>query len=225
MATVVDVLRSVTPPASSTPRLCSVIAASVDSGSMSEMDPMNVVLPTAKPPAMTILTVMGEAGIPASSPAAWSCGWGATVTSECGNAIENTLQDLEVGGGWRGGGRTRVHDDQPLVGQVTDEDPDDAQGQRQVGGQLGDGQDLLAGQVEDAPTLGGPDRVVGTGDHPDQRLQWEVRPAGAGPPAGEGVGADDPGLLDRRLLVVQVVVEAARLGRVRDGGLGHRASP
>ncbi len=59
MATVVVVLRSLTPPASSTPRLCSVIAASVDSGSMSEIDPMKVVLPTAKPPATTILTTVG----------------------------------------------------------------------------------------------------------------------------------------------------------------------
>ncbi len=54
MATVVVVLRSVTPPASSTPTECSVIAASVDSGSMSEIDPMKVVLPTANPPATTI---------------------------------------------------------------------------------------------------------------------------------------------------------------------------
>ena len=59
IATVVEVLRSVTPPASSTPSECSVIAASVDSGSMSEIEPMNVVLPTANPPATTILTVMG----------------------------------------------------------------------------------------------------------------------------------------------------------------------
>jgi hypothetical protein len=59
MATVVVVLRSVTPPASSTPTECSVMAASVFSGSTSEIDPMNVVLPTAKPPATTILTTVG----------------------------------------------------------------------------------------------------------------------------------------------------------------------
>ena len=62
IATVVEVLRSDTPPASSTPTECSVIAASVESGSMSEMEPMKVVLPTANPPATTILTVMGATG-------------------------------------------------------------------------------------------------------------------------------------------------------------------
>src|SRR6478672_6810872 len=93
IATVVEVLRSVTPPASSTPSECSVIAASVDSGSMSEIDPMNVVLPTANPPATTILTVMGATGALSSG----ACGAGPAATSERGNAIENTLQDLEVG--------------------------------------------------------------------------------------------------------------------------------
>src|SRR5215207_1551769 len=112
MATVVDVLRSDTPPASSTPTLCSVIAASVDSGSMSEIDPMKVVLPTAKPPAITILTVTGATGdVPAGTCCAGTAGAAggpdASAASECENAIENTLQDLEVGG--RGRGRTNPH--------------------------------------------------------------------------------------------------------------------
>src|SRR5665647_153406 len=85
MATVVVVLRSVTPPASSTPTECSVMAASVFSGSMSEIDPMKVVLPTAKPPAMTILTTVGASGV----------SLGATAALEGCDAIEDTLQKAE----------------------------------------------------------------------------------------------------------------------------------
>src|SRR6478735_8815548 len=58
MATVVDDF-CVAAPASSTPSDTFVIAASVVSGSISEIDPTNVVLPTAKPPATTILTGTG----------------------------------------------------------------------------------------------------------------------------------------------------------------------
>src|ERR1700756_4662077 len=45
--------------ASSTPTDRSVIAASVTSGSISEIAPMNVVLPTPNPPLITILTAEG----------------------------------------------------------------------------------------------------------------------------------------------------------------------
>src|SRR5690606_41023512 len=79
------VLRSVTPPASSMPIDFSVIAASVFRGSMSEIEPMKVVLPTAKPPAMTILTTVGAV-----------CGAGvATAASEGCDAIEDTLQKAQ----------------------------------------------------------------------------------------------------------------------------------
>ena len=148
MATVVEVLRSDTPPASSTPSECSVIAASVESGSMSEIDPMKVVLPTAKPPAMTILTVTGAVGS-----SAWptgTCCAGTAATSERGNAIENTLQDLEVGRGWSRRRRTGVDDDETFVGKVADEDAHDAEGQGQVRRQLGDRQDRGGAQLEDA---------------------------------------------------------------------------
>src|SRR5918995_3858352 len=53
IATVVVVLFGVWD-RSSTPALASVMTASVVSGSISETDPTNVVLPTPKPPAMTI---------------------------------------------------------------------------------------------------------------------------------------------------------------------------
>src|SRR5690349_17836096 len=57
-ATVVVVLPE-TADVSSMPIDLSVISASVTSGSISEMAPTKVVLPTPKPPLMTILTAMG----------------------------------------------------------------------------------------------------------------------------------------------------------------------
>src|SRR6478735_9146022 len=90
IATVVVVLRSDTPPASSTPTECSVIAASVLSGSTSEIEPMNVVLPTAKPPATTILTTVGAVRDAAAAPpgcaAAAGCATGAAATGRAGAA-------------------------------------------------------------------------------------------------------------------------------------------
>src|SRR3954471_2081097 len=58
IATVVPVLPS-TAPTLSTPRPSTVISASVRSGSISEIAPTNVVLPTAKPPATTIFNATG----------------------------------------------------------------------------------------------------------------------------------------------------------------------
>jgi hypothetical protein len=57
-ATVVVVLAD-TAVVSSIPIDRSVISASVSSGSISEIAPMKVVLPTPKPPLMTILTATG----------------------------------------------------------------------------------------------------------------------------------------------------------------------
>src|SRR3954454_20044965 len=173
IATVVAVLRSVTPPASSTPTLCSVIAASVRSGSMSEMAPMNVVLPTAKPPATTILTVTGETGVATGAPngadgACCACG---AATSERGNAIENTLQDLELSRG----GRLRLrgsgmNEHEPVVGEVADEDADDPEGQVEVGRELGHRLDRRRGQLEDASPLRGLPRRRHPGHAAHQRL-------------------------------------------------------
>ncbi len=115
IATVVVVLVAPASPASSTPSECSVIAASVVSGSMSEIEPMNVVLPTAKPPAMTIFTTVGAAGISDAECRGAGIGEpGGTTTgappggtpysslpelvrSECADAIEDTLQNAERG--------------------------------------------------------------------------------------------------------------------------------
>ena len=62
IATVVDVLPVLVPPVSSIPSATLVMAASVVSGAISEIEPTNVVFPTAKPPATMILTGSGAAG-------------------------------------------------------------------------------------------------------------------------------------------------------------------
>src|SRR3954471_12969577 len=152
IATVVVVLRSETPPASSTPTECSVIAASVERGSMSEMEPMKVVLPTAKPPATTILTTVGAVSEPgAERPSATSVAVGAEpgATSERGNAIEHTLQNTEAG---RQAGLTvgdAVDTDFSLIRQVAHDDANDPDGELDVRRELGDGQELDCGQIED----------------------------------------------------------------------------
>src|SRR5690606_20879521 len=86
IATVVDVL-PVAFDRSSIPSLCEVIAASVVSGEISEIEPTKVVFPTPKPPATTILT-----GIGASADVV---GWAGA--SECLKAIEHPFQESEVG--------------------------------------------------------------------------------------------------------------------------------
>src|SRR5919108_3954345 len=86
MATVVPVFPS-TGPASSTPTLSTVIAASVVSGSISEIEPTNVVLPTAKPPATTIFIDTG-APPPVTK-----------VESEGANAIKQPFEKGHVGMG------------------------------------------------------------------------------------------------------------------------------
>ena len=67
MATVVVVLPWIWL-VSSTPRLAVVMAASVVSGMISETAPTKVVLPTPKPPAMTILTGVGALDSQRGSP-------------------------------------------------------------------------------------------------------------------------------------------------------------
>src|SRR3954447_22320087 len=191
IATVVLVFRSVWPPASSMPTECSVIAASVDSGSMSEIEPMNVVLPTAKPPATTILTVVGAASVPV----------GGEATSERGNAIENTLQNAERGRGvvCRVVVRGAVHARQPLVDEVADDDAHDAHRQADMGGELGDRHVLAAGELEDPPPPRGLlPRGLPQGAH--ERLDRQDVAAGPRAAAGHGVGAHGA-LLVRDLLL------------------------
>src|SRR6478736_4394001 len=184
IATVVVVLRSDTPPASSTPTECSVIAASVFRGSMSEMDPMKVVLPTAKPPATTILTTVGatDEAVPAGA---------ATAASEGGNAIENTLQHAQgQGGGLTGVDVDRlrgVHAHVLLVCEVGHEDPDHAERQVKEGRELGHGDVVVGGMLDDRPLLRRETLTGhGTGHHLDQRLERQVGARRAHAAAGHG---------------------------------------
>src|SRR5690606_2561121 len=151
IATVVVVLRSVTPPASSTPTECSVIAASVLSGSMSEIDPMKVVLPTAKPPAITILTTVGACGVPPS----------ATAALEGCDAIEDTLQETQgqtaVSVMRRGVGcrPTDMNGEVIFFSKVRDEHADHAQRKPGVGRKLGNGLILTLSKLQDRFLLRG----------------------------------------------------------------------
>src|SRR5690606_37565267 len=93
-ATVVVVLVDEAP--SSMPTATDVMAASVDSGAISEMEPTNVVLPTPKPPAITIFTGVGGAG--------GAAGFGSWRTrrprrSEGPQAVEHSFQQGHVLGG------------------------------------------------------------------------------------------------------------------------------
>src|SRR5579871_2088096 len=116
MATVVDVLPVLVPPVSSMPSATLVMAASVVSGAISEIEPTKVVLPTAKPPATMILTGRGT---PSSS---------GTVSAEAGaserlKAIEHPFEQFEVRAIARLGVLRLVTRQQPLFGHVTHQHP------------------------------------------------------------------------------------------------------
>src|SRR4051794_21782713 len=132
MATVVDRLLP-TWLRSSTPAEASVIAASVVSGRISDTAPMNVVLPTPKPPAITILTGMSVAA-----------GAGApTGTSTGAKSTEQPLEGLAIG---MIAGLGNVHGEEALGGQVRHQDPRRAEGHADASRHLGDGDGPTAEQ-------------------------------------------------------------------------------
>src|SRR6516164_9723680 len=105
------------------PRLSTVISASVRSGSISEIDPTKVVLPTANPPATTTFIVTGATG-------------GRPGRLEGADAIEEPLEEVDVARraeGGRGGDRHRTEGV-----EVADEDAHHADRQREPPGELGD---------------------------------------------------------------------------------------
>src|SRR6266513_5026568 len=114
IATVVVVL-SGTCDRSSTPALAAVMTASVVSGVISETDPTNVVLPTPKPPATTILTEV----IPESA-----ADTGATV-SELAKSTQYPFQQPDVRAALSVIGLVDPH--QAFHCQVGDQDPCHAQ--------------------------------------------------------------------------------------------------
>src|SRR5215469_13217735 len=138
IATVVPFFEPATWPAWSMPRLSTVISASVRSGSISEMDPTNVVLPTAKPPATTIFMVTGATG-------------GRPGRLERADAIEEPLEELDVVRGAEGG--RKVDGDRADRVEVADEDAHDADGEGEAPGELGD-RGWRGGVLEDAHHLG-----------------------------------------------------------------------
>src|SRR3954451_25280195 len=148
MATVVDVLPVLVPPVSSIPSATFVMAASVVNGAISEIEPTNVVLPTANPPATMILTGSGAL----SSGGVWSADAGA---SERLKAIEHPFEQFQIRP-FAGLGVLRfVTGEKALFGHIAYEDPGHAERDAQVCGDLGDGQrgaaqadDLLALQLE-----------------------------------------------------------------------------
>src|SRR5690554_6278142 len=144
IATVVVVL----PPVcvrSSTPADTEVIAASVRSGSISEIDPTKVVLPTPKPPAITNLT--GRIRPPARDCVVacilLSCG-SSTAGSDGAHAVEHLREHVELDLDRIG----VVDGEEVLSDQVTCDDGDHADDETQLGGRLGDRLGLLAERQE-----------------------------------------------------------------------------
>src|SRR6478672_5813256 len=118
----------------STPAATSVIAASVDNGSISEIAPTVVVLPTPKPPATTTLSAMG-----------------AGVRSEATDTLQQSFEHADpfVELAARGGA-DRQH---ALGGEVADEHAHDTEVQPQERGDLHDRVRLLA-ELDDGAQLG-----------------------------------------------------------------------
>src|SRR5690349_20917229 len=139
IATVVVVLRGVWL-RSSTPAATSVMAASVVSGSISEIEPTAVVLPTPKPPAITSFT--GSGGRTASWPAEVRTSGSVGVTEyppgvgDGPQAIDNPAQNGCVVGD---AGVGHVHRQLPRRPEVLGEDPHHVQVQPQPGRDLRDG--------------------------------------------------------------------------------------
>src|SRR4051812_1355030 len=166
IATVVVVLRGVWL-RSSTPAATSVMAASVVSGSISEMAPTAVVLPTPKPPAITSFT--GSGGRTAATGAAAAGAGGSVRVTQCPSGVGDGAQGVDDpaqdGGVVRDAGIGHVDRQVPGGAQVLGEDPYDVQVQPQPGRELRDGLRLPAGGddvvllegefVEYGETLGG----------------------------------------------------------------------
>src|SRR5690606_6008976 len=129
IATVVEVLRS-SFDRSSTPSEYDVIVASVVSGSISEMAPTSVVLPTPNPPAIRNFTGCGPPPDPTK---------GSAAPSECSYCIDHPQQECR-----RRRRRRLVDSDQPGVRQVPHEDLGDPQRDGDALRDPGDGAGSLA---------------------------------------------------------------------------------
>src|SRR6185295_14386274 len=144
MATVVPVLPTTTPTLS-TPRPSTVISASVRNGSISEIAPTNVVLPTAKPPATTIFIATGTDRARADAAKPDCC-----RRSESADSIKQPLEQRDIVRRVLStdidGYRVRGH-------QITDEYTRDTDRDHEARRDLRDRQRRLA-QVDDAAPFG-----------------------------------------------------------------------
>src|SRR4051812_34780524 len=181
MATVVDDLVVDAAPASSTPSDTCVMAASVVSGSISEIEPTKVVLPTANPPATTILTGTGTLRSPAVV---------APERSESLESIQHPFKQTDIG---LFGDRSTAAVQESAGHQIADEytygADDDIEMSRHLGerdGRLGEGQDAPLFDA-DLPH----ERATAIADE-DECLQRKVeaRPCAA---AREGIRPDPEG--------------------------------
>src|SRR5262249_45541145 len=173
IATVVVVFCG-SPARSSTWLPAEVMTASVVSGTISDTEPTNVVLPAPNPPAITILTEVSlAAGVPRSEVA------------------ESTKHLLEEGKVWAVGRCARLVDHhQALVGEIADEYPRDAERDGQQCCDLRDRAELAA-HGEDLPAFGGSQKLqlLASGGGRDEGFHWQVIPR-PGPAARHGVRPD-----------------------------------
>src|SRR5262245_15670468 len=144
IATVVPVLPA-TAPTLSTPRPSTVISASVRNGSISEIAPTNVVLPTAKPPATTIFIATGTERPRGIAPKPDCC-----RRSESADSIKQPLEQRDIVCRVLStdidGHRVRGH-------QVSYEHTRDTDGEQEPSRDLRDRQRRLT-QVDDATRFG-----------------------------------------------------------------------
>src|SRR5574341_754644 len=210
IATVV-VLLSGTAEMSSMLNDAAVISCSVVSGGLSETAPTKVVLPTPKPPAIRILS--GK--ICRSAP---DGGVGGEVRSARTEPLQEPAEDglarppalpCRLG---------QVDGEAADVDEVADQDPGDAHGDPEGGGDLGDRHGPGA-HPDDGGRLvpqgrGLPGGVPGEGDH---RLDGQVLARAPGPAARERVDRDDAMLAG--LLGAAAV---SGHGALRRGGCGRR---
>src|SRR6478735_2700403 len=174
MATVVVVLSPVWV-RSSMPADADVITASVRSGLISETAPTNVVLPTPKPPATTIFAEVVERAAP---------------PLELAKSTEHPFEQCHIwlaAGGLVAAGL--MDSDESGLRQVGDEDPGNAERDREEGRHLGHRLDLDA-EPADPLVLGQlPLQPGQIGRGADQRLDGELVTR-SGPAAGHGVRTD-----------------------------------
>src|SRR4051812_7715376 len=157
-ATVVVVLSSI-PPRLSMPTLAVVMSSSVFSGSISLAAPTKVVFPTPKPPAIRILTWVGNG-------------------SDSFKAIEQLLQEVSVGG--YGGGTRGPHGHGFTLHEVGEEHLGDDDGEAHVRGHLGDG-DRATAEPEHLGVLEiQAGRCLGGRDHQREEVEFDVRTRTAG---------------------------------------------